>query len=77
MNDETHNKNANSDSSSDIKRKWEDIAKNFVNRMPKFKPPQKRVIDLYGRDELNQHLRRFMEHCVAKGVNPEIPVILD
>lgn len=77
MNDETDNNNANNDSSSDIKRKWEDIAKNFANRMPKFKPQQKRVIDLYGREELNQHLRRFMEHCVAKGVNPEIPVILD
>lgn len=78
MNDETDNKNTNNNNSSSvIEQKWEDIAKNFAKRMPKFKPPQKRVIDLYGREELNQHLRRFMEHCVAKGVNPEIPVILD
>jgi len=78
MNDETDNKNANNNNSSSvIEQKWEEIAKNFSNHMPKFKPPQKRVIDLYGRDELNQHLRRFMEHCIAKEVNPDVPTIID
>ena len=77
MNDETDNQNSNSQSSSIVEEKWKEISKNFVSQMPKFRPPQKRVFELYNRDELNQHLRRFMEHCIAKGVNPEIPVILD
>lgn len=77
MNDKTDNKDDTNSSSSVVNQKWVDAAKNFSYRMPKLKPRQKRVFDLYEREELNQHLRRFMEHCVAKGVNPEIPVILD
>ena len=45
--------------------------------MPKFKAPQKRVVDLYDKDDVKPHLRRFMEHCMAKNVNPELPVVLD
>ena len=60
-----------------FEKAWEDIRDEFYKYPAKFIPPQHRVVDLYDRDELGLHLRRFMEHCMAKGVNPELPVVLD
>lgn len=62
---------------SEINRKWAEISKEFVSRLNGMKPPQMRVVDLYDKEDVKFHLRRFMEHCMAKGVNPEIPVVLD
>lgn len=53
------------------------LRSNCFLRVSNSKDKTKRVIDMYGREEINSHLRRFLEHCVAKGINPELPVVLD
>lgn len=45
------------------------------SQMGKAEP--KRIVDLYDRDEIGSHLQQYLVHAIAKGINPEIPVVLD
>ena len=53
------------------------LKENLFNAVTNSPSKRKRVVDMYGREELNQHLRRYMEYCVAKGMNPDISMVID
>lgn len=39
--------------------------------------PERRTVDWFGREEINAHLQRFLEHCAVNGIGANINLVID
>lgn len=59
-----------------VKAAWDEINKKEIRFKP-FEPEEKRIVDIYSKDEIGEKVDHYLAHCAARGVKPSTKLLVD
>lgn len=59
-----------------VKAAWDEINKDEIRFKP-LEPEEKRIVDIYSKDEIGEKVDHYLAHSAARGVKPSTKLLVD